>query len=107
MKKFLLAVVLVASILLPPFVSDSFSANAGRTQQGFGAPCDCGLPAPPECYDEITLQRCDTGYVGGSNMAPDGGEGKSNETEAPPDYPSGVMLLLVAAFLTSRLIRFP
>jgi hypothetical protein len=85
-----------------------FDATAGRTQHGYGEECECGLPAPPECYDEITLQRCDTGVGGGGNIAaPDEGDANKSATEVPTDYPSAALLLFLAAYLTSRAIRFP
>lgn len=38
----------------------SFPAQAGRTVQGAGQgiECDCGLPAPPACFDDITSEPC-------------------------------------------------
>ena len=86
-------------------ISTSFDAVAGRTQAGYGGEeCACGLPAPPICYDEATWQRCDTGS--GYMVASSEGD-ESKTSDVPVDYTSGILMLLVAAMLTSRAIRFP
>lgn len=107
MKKFLIAGLLVIGILLSPIVSNSFNATAGRTSQSYGGEyCDCGLPAPPVCYQEESWERCDIGSGGNLTAPPDGGAEKKAKG-LPLDYPSGLLVLFVAAFLTSRAIRFP
>jgi hypothetical protein len=107
MKKLLIAGLVAFSILLSPFTSTSFDAVAGRTTHGDGGEeCACGMPAPPICYDEATWQRCDSSSGQDSDMMASSDESKTSE-DVPVDYSSGILMLLVAAFFTSRAIRFP
>ena len=106
MKTLFLACLVTFSILLSPMFSTSFDAVAGRTQAGYGGEeCACGMPAPPTCYDEATWQRCDGSRD--SSMASSSWEDEGMTSDGPVDYTSGVLMLLVAAMLTSRAIRFP
>jgi hypothetical protein len=63
------------------------------------------MPAPPTCYDEATWQRCDGSSD--SNMMSSSGVDESRTSDGPVDYTSGILMLLAAAMLTSRAIRFP
>ncbi len=100
MKKFVIFVVLLISILLAPLFTSQNTAFAGRTQSGFGF-CDCATSSDP-CYDETTGERCDSGNF---SMYEGGGSGSLSAT--PIDLGSGVLIILAAAFLTSRFLRIP
>jgi hypothetical protein len=70
------------SILIAPTFSDEYSAQAGRLVAGNVASpyCDCGLQAPPVCYDETTWQVCSTEPGGGDRRTPTTPEKDADKT---------------------------
>jgi hypothetical protein len=106
MKRFLsVCFLVVLSILLTPLFSDHYSAKAGRIGAGNiqSAYCDCGLPAPPACYEDGTTQLCSTEYGGNLKQAAPT-DTKSPKNTLPVDGASLGLTIFVAAYLFRRFI---
>jgi hypothetical protein len=87
--------------------SDQYNAIAGRVQQGnfLSLSCQCGQPAPPECYDENNAwQRCDTTDGSRSQDQSSSTDSQPVNNRKPVDGASLGLMIFVAAYLFRRFI---
>src|SRR5262245_16721635 len=102
MKKRLIKLCLVVSIIAFPLLTLQGNVYAGHSQLAGGTYCDCATSTTP-CYDDVTGERCDGGYFSmydGSKKAP-------SNPGSPIDLSSGLLLFFVAAYLTARFTKIP